>query len=117
MDSKTNKLLQQAGKYVLLGKLSLALEEYLKIYELDSEDTTIMNMIADLYSRMEVREEALQWYHRLAETFEFLVRRQQPGSSYPRSRRRPSGRLCLLRCGWNRLGDASHGRRRQAGRR
>ena len=71
MDSKTNKLLQQAGKYVLLGKLSLALEEYLKIYELDSEDTTIMNMIADLYSRMEVREEALQWYHRLAETFEF----------------------------------------------
>jgi tetratricopeptide (TPR) repeat protein len=71
MDMMTNKLLQQAGKYVLLGKLSLALEEYLKIHELAPEDTTVMNMIADLYNRMEVRQEALDWYRRLAEAFEF----------------------------------------------
>ena len=71
MDMLTNKLLQQAGKYVLLGKLSLALEEYLKIHDLVPEDTTVMNMIADLYHRMEVREEALEWYGKLAEAFEF----------------------------------------------
>jgi Flp pilus assembly protein TadD len=70
MDSKTNKMLQLAGKYVLLGKMSLALEEYLKIHELEPEDTTIMNTIADLYNRMEAREEALEWYTRLAECFE-----------------------------------------------
>ncbi len=70
MDPKTNKLLQQAGKYVLLGKLSLALEEYLKLHELEPEDTTIVNTIADLYCRMEARDEALTWYQKLGETFE-----------------------------------------------
>jgi tetratricopeptide (TPR) repeat protein len=70
MDTKTNKLLQQAGKYILLGKLSLALEYYLRIHQLEPEDTTIMNTIGDLYVKLENREEALAWYQKLAETFE-----------------------------------------------
>ncbi len=71
MDPKTNKLLQQAGKYILLGKLTLALEEYVKISELEPEDTTIMNTIGDLHGRLGNKEEALQWYQKLAETFEY----------------------------------------------
>jgi tetratricopeptide (TPR) repeat protein len=71
MDPKTNKLLQQAGKYILLGKLTLALEEYLKIHDLEPEDTTITNTIGDLYVRLDDKENALIWYHKLAETFEF----------------------------------------------
>ena len=71
MDSKTSKYLQQAGKYVRLGKLTLALEQYFKIHELEPEDTTILNNIGDLYLRLNDKENALIWYTKLAETFAF----------------------------------------------
>ena len=71
MDAKTTKLLQQAGRYILLGKLNLALEQYLKIHESEPGDTTIINSIGDLYSRLDDKENALLWYHKLAEMFEF----------------------------------------------
>lgn len=71
MDPKTNKLLQQAGKYILLGKLTLALEQYLRIHEMEPEDTTIINTIGDLYVRLDDKENALLWYQKLAETFEY----------------------------------------------
>ena len=59
MDTKTSKHLQQAGKYVRLGKLTLALEQYLKIHELEPEDTTILNNIGDLYVRLDDKENAI----------------------------------------------------------
>src|SRR5436309_2276396 len=71
MDPKTNKILQQAGKYILLGKLTLALEQYLKIHALEPEDTTIVNTIGDLYVKLDDKDNALIWYQKLAETFEF----------------------------------------------
>jgi len=70
MESKTHKLLQQAGKFVTLGKLTVALEHYLKIHELEPGDSTIINTIADLYTRLENKDEALLWYSKLAEAFE-----------------------------------------------
>src|SRR6476646_3828147 len=78
MDSKTSKYLQQAGKYVMLGKLTLALEQYLKIHELEPEDTTILNTIGDLYVRLDDKENALVWYTQLAEAFAF--RQQLPNA-------------------------------------
>ena len=69
MDTKTSKNLQQAGKYVRLGKLTLALEQYLKIHELEPEDTTILNNIGDLYVRLDDKENAMFWYTQLAESF------------------------------------------------
>ena len=69
MDAKTSKYLQQAGKYVRLGKLTLALEQYLKIHELEPEDTTILNNIGDLYVRLDDKENAMFWYAQLAESF------------------------------------------------
>jgi len=70
MNPKTSKLLQQAGKYVLLGKLTLALEQYQSLHESEPGDTTIINMIGDLYDRLGDKEEALHWYLKLGETFE-----------------------------------------------
>src|SRR5262245_1303261 len=71
MDPKTNRLLQQAGKLVLLGRLKPALEQYLKIYESEPGDTTLISTIGDLYLRLEDEPSALQWYQKLAEEFEF----------------------------------------------
>jgi tetratricopeptide (TPR) repeat protein len=70
MEMETNKLLQQAGKFVVLGKLGLALEKYLRIHELNPEDTTIINTIGDVYLRLGKETEALLWYEKLAEAFE-----------------------------------------------
>ncbi|HEU0004632.1 MAG TPA: tetratricopeptide repeat protein [Terriglobia bacterium] len=71
MNPKTDKLLQQAGKYIALGKLTLALEQYLKIQEAEPDDTTIVNTIGDLYVRLDDKDNALLWYHKLAEAFEY----------------------------------------------
>ena len=71
MNPKTDKLLQQAGKYIALGKLTLALEQYLKIQESEPDDTTIVNTIGDLYVRLDDKDNALLWYHKLAEAFEY----------------------------------------------
>src|SRR5688572_793003 len=71
MNPKTDKLLQQAGKYITLGKLTLALEQYLKIQESEPDDTTIINTIGDLYVRLDDKDNALFWYHKLAEAFEY----------------------------------------------
>ena len=71
MNPKTDKLLQQAGKYIALGKLTLALEQYLKIQDVEPDDTTIVNTIGDLYVRLNDKDNALLWYHKLAEAFEY----------------------------------------------
>ena len=70
MNEKTDKLLQQAGKYLSLEKLGLALEIYLKVQEMEPEDTTIINNIGDLYVRRGDNVNALKWYCMLAEKFE-----------------------------------------------
>jgi Flp pilus assembly protein TadD len=66
---KTNKLMEKAGKFISLGKFKLALEQYLEIHALETEDPTVMNMIADIYLRMGQKQEALAWYQTLAELF------------------------------------------------
>lgn len=68
MDATTDKLIQQAGRFIQVGKLSHALESYLRAHELNPGETTITNMIGDLYARLGKEAEALLWYHRLADT-------------------------------------------------
>jgi hypothetical protein len=53
MDYTTDKLIQQAGRFIQLGKLNNALEQYLKANRLNPSDTTIVNTIGDLYVRLE----------------------------------------------------------------
>jgi hypothetical protein len=52
MDSTTDRLIQQVGKFIQLGKLGHALEPYLKAQKLNPGDTTIVNLIGDLYARL-----------------------------------------------------------------
>jgi tetratricopeptide (TPR) repeat protein len=67
MDTRTDKLIQQAGKFIQQGKFSHALEQYLKAHHLNPGETTILNMIGDLYVRLGKETEALLWYHKLAD--------------------------------------------------
>ncbi len=67
---QTSKLLRQAGQFIVAGKLSLALEQYLKIHELDPQDTTIINTIGDLNLRLGKEAESLLWFQKLARIFD-----------------------------------------------
>jgi tetratricopeptide (TPR) repeat protein len=79
---KKDKLLDQAGKYVSLGKFKLALEQYLKIQELEPDETTVINMIGDIYLRLNQKDEALRYYKKLAELFEWQDKPLQAAAAY-----------------------------------
>jgi len=67
---QTTKLLKQAGQFISLGKFGLALEQYLKIHQLDPQDTTIINTIGDLNLRLGKESEATLWYQKQARILE-----------------------------------------------
>ncbi|NLT33378.1 MAG: tetratricopeptide repeat protein [Acidobacteria bacterium] len=67
-DSKA-KLLEDAERYVLQGKVHLALAEYQKIVELDPDDVLILNTIGDLYLRQKNVAEANRFFSRVAEAY------------------------------------------------
>jgi pilus assembly protein FimV len=67
-DSKA-KLLQEAEKYVLHGKVPQAIGEYLKIVKLDPNDVLILNTIGDLYLRQKQITEASKYFSRVAESY------------------------------------------------
>jgi tetratricopeptide (TPR) repeat protein len=66
MNSKTHELFQRASKLIYMGKLTLALEQYLKIHELEPEETTVITTIGDLYLRLGKGNDALFWYQKVA---------------------------------------------------
>ena len=66
--ASVEKFVQQAGKFIQMGKLAHALEQYLKAHKTNPEDTTIVNTIGDVYARLGKEAEALLWYQRLADT-------------------------------------------------
>ena len=65
------KLIQQAGKFIQVGKLKHALDEYVKAYKLAPGNTTIASNIGDLYVRLGNEADALLWYQTLADEFTF----------------------------------------------
>lgn len=67
-DSKA-KLLDDAERYVLHGKIRLAISEYLKIINLDPEDVLILNTIGDLYLRQNNWAEANKFFMRVADQY------------------------------------------------
>jgi len=67
-DSKA-KLLEDAERYVLHGKIRLAIAEYRKIVELDPDDVLILNTIGDLYLRQKDVAEANRFFSRVAEAY------------------------------------------------
>jgi tetratricopeptide (TPR) repeat protein len=67
-DSKA-KLLNEAEKYILQGKIQPAISEYLKIVELDPSDVLVLNTIGDLYLRQRNIPEANKYFAKVAESY------------------------------------------------
>jgi tetratricopeptide (TPR) repeat protein len=67
-DSKA-KFLHEAEKYILHGKVSQAIGEYLKIIKLDPNDVLTLNTIGDLYLRQHNIPEANKCFAQVAETY------------------------------------------------
>jgi tetratricopeptide (TPR) repeat protein len=67
-DSKA-KLLQDAERFVLHGKIQQAIGEYLKVIKLDPDDVLILNTIGDLYLRQNNGPEANKYFSRVAESY------------------------------------------------
>jgi tetratricopeptide (TPR) repeat protein len=67
-DSKA-KLLREAEKFVLQGRISHAIGEYLKIVKSDPEDVLTLNTIGDLYLRQGRVEEANRLFLQVAEAY------------------------------------------------
>jgi tetratricopeptide (TPR) repeat protein len=63
------KILKNAEKYVLQGKIPAAIAEYQKILGFDPDDLSILNSIGDLYVRMGNTAEGLNYFQRLAMGF------------------------------------------------
>jgi tetratricopeptide (TPR) repeat protein len=67
-DSKA-KLLEDAERYILQGKIQPAISEYLKIVDLDPKDVLILNTIGDLHLRQNRTSEANKYFSQVAENY------------------------------------------------
>ncbi len=67
-DSKS-KLLQDAERYMLRGKVQQAIGEYLKIVKSDPNDVLTLNTIGDLYLRQGNSHEANKYFSQVAEKY------------------------------------------------
>ncbi len=63
------KILSTAEKYVSQGKIPAAIQEYQKILENEPRDLTILNIVGDLYLRINKNEEALKYFYKLGEAY------------------------------------------------
>jgi len=64
------KIIEQAEKYVRLGKLKEAIQEYEKLIEDDPSDVSINNIVGDLYVRLGQTERAIKAFERVANEYE-----------------------------------------------
>src|SRR5262245_8916671 len=63
------KILRDAEKYVLQGKLGSAISEYLKVIKSDPADVLTLNTIGDLYLRQGQMQEATKYFSQVAESY------------------------------------------------
>ncbi len=64
-----SKTLQAAEKNLELGKIPAAIKEYCTVVEHDPDDFTTLNMLGDLYVRVENRAAAISCFRRIAEHY------------------------------------------------
>jgi tetratricopeptide (TPR) repeat protein len=77
MAFKKAKALQEAHKYAIQGKNTLAIKQYLSILEHDPSDLILLNTIGDLYVRDKNLSEGLKQFYKLAGAYVkegFIVR-------------------------------------------
>ncbi|HSC78671.1 MAG TPA: tetratricopeptide repeat protein, partial [Candidatus Acidoferrales bacterium] len=71
------KILQSAQELISKGKMAEAIREYQRVLSQDPRDQNALNIIGDLYSRMNNPTEAVRYYTKLADVYVkegFLVR-------------------------------------------
>ncbi|MBC7362978.1 MAG: tetratricopeptide repeat protein [Candidatus Aminicenantes bacterium] len=64
------KIIEQAEKYVRLGKLKEAIQEYEKLIEDDPSDVSVNNIFGDLYVRLGQTDRAITAFERVANEYE-----------------------------------------------
>lgn len=64
------KIIEQAEKYVRLGKLKEAIQEYEKLIEDDPSDVSVNNIVGDLYVRLGQTDRAITAFERVANEYE-----------------------------------------------
>jgi len=69
MAADRQKLIRNAERLVSRGKLNAAIDAYLKVLDLHSDDTTTLNRVGDLYARLQRLAEAIELFKRAAERF------------------------------------------------
>ncbi len=60
------KAVRAAEKQLAQGKISAAIQEYLRVVQYDPEDYTALNTLGDLYVRVEQKQEAVRCFARVA---------------------------------------------------
>jgi len=63
------KILGAAEKSVQQGKIPAAIQEYQKIIENEPRDLTVLNIVGDLYLRINKAEDALKCFYKLGEAY------------------------------------------------
>jgi tetratricopeptide (TPR) repeat protein len=63
------KLLDDAERYVLHGKIPQAISAYLKIVSIDPDDVLILNTIGDLYLKLNSVAEANRYFSKVADNY------------------------------------------------
>jgi tetratricopeptide (TPR) repeat protein len=67
-DAKT-RILREGERYVQQGKISSAINEYLKVIKEDPEDVLTLNTLGDLYLRQGKEDDAKRLFLRVAESY------------------------------------------------
>ena len=67
--AEREELLREAEKLVLRGRIEGAIIQYRKVLKEVPNDTTLLNLVGDLYARVNRTPEAIDQYERLSERF------------------------------------------------
>jgi tetratricopeptide (TPR) repeat protein len=64
------KIIEQAEKYVRIGRIREAIAEYEKLAQTDTQDVGTLNIIGDLYIRVGQSDRAIRSFEKVAEEYE-----------------------------------------------
>ncbi len=64
------KVMRSAERYLTQGKIRAAISEYAKVVQQDSKDISTLNMLGDLYVKIDEKDEAVKCFTNVAEYYD-----------------------------------------------
>ena len=64
-----NKVIESAAKLIAKGQLEKAVKEFQRVLDVDPDDVRILQKLAELYQKMQRREEAADCFEKVAKTY------------------------------------------------